>query len=204
MISVLIVDDHPAVRRGLQSMLRGEPGFTVASACGTAAEALGAAKRWASDVALVDYELPDFDGLALTRQLGELPSPPRVVIYSAFAAPRLSLAAALAGAQGLVDKSQPVDAIFETIRAVAKGEVCLGQITPDVLQASASLLDAEDHALVGLALAREPIAEIARVLGREENEVALRLQWLVERLRPRATGSADTTPPVHDTRFGHA
>ena len=186
MVRVLIVDDHPAVRRGLLSILRREPGFAAVSACASAGEALSESARWDPDVALIDYELPDGDGLALTHQLRQSPDGPRVVLYTAFAAPRLCLAAALAGVDGLVDKSQPVEAIFDALRAVARGGVWLEQVTPDALRAGAALLDPEDHALVGLALAREPVHEIARVLGREPSEIALRLQRMIERLRSRS------------------
>ena len=187
MIHVLVVDDHPAIQRGIAGVLRGEPGFGAAAIAGTAAAALDAARRWRPDVALTDYELPDGDGLTLTRGLRELDSPPRVVIYTAFAAPRLALAAAVAGAQALVDKAAPVETTLDTLRAVAKGESRFDQLTPELLQASARGLDAEDHPILGLALAGQPAGEIARVLGRSESEVDWRLGLIVDRIRPRAS-----------------
>jgi len=190
-IRVLLVDDHPAVRQGLLGIFRSEPGFSVVAACATASEAIEEAERWDADIALVDYELPDDDGLSLAHRLRQLPSAPRVVIYSAFAAPRLGVAAALAGAHGLVDKADPIDTIFATMREVAKGRLCLDQITPEVLRASASQLRPDDQALVGLALAGEPLSEIAGVLGRDVADVTLRCQELIEELRPLSLRARD-------------
>ena len=192
MIRVLVVDDHPAIRSGLRGLLRAEPGFDAVAAVSTADEALAEARRWRPDVALTDYELPDKDGLMLARELSELSTPPRVVIYTAFASPRLSLAAALAGAHAVVDKAASVDETLDALREVARGATRFEELTPELLHASAAALDPDDHAIVGLALAGHPPPEIARVLGRRESEVDWRLGLIVDRIRRRgsATGQA--------------
>ena len=108
------------------------------------------------------------------------------MIYTAFASPRLSLAAALAGARAVIDKGAPVEETLDTLREVAKGRMRFEEITPEVLHASGAGLEGEDHPIVGLALAGHRPAEIARVLGHSESEVEWRLGLIVDRVRPRA------------------
>jgi DNA-binding NarL/FixJ family response regulator len=187
-IRILIVDDHPAVRAGLLAVLRGEPGLIPVGNAGTAKEALELAARWAPDVVLVDYQLPDANGAVLALELKQLDAPPRVVIYSAFAEPRLSLAAALSGAEAVLDKNCSIEAIFETVRAVAGGK-CL--IQPSALRAvrdAAWFVDPQEQAIFGLAVAGEPATDIARVLRMDEQVVSRRIRTMVEKLGPRLAG----------------
>jgi DNA-binding NarL/FixJ family response regulator len=185
MIRVLIVDDHPSVRAGLHGLLRSEPGIVPVGTSATAEGALVQAKACDPDIVLVDYHLPDSNGLMLGWELKQLAPPPRVMIYSAFAEPQLSLAAALSGVDAVLDKSSPVESIFETLRAVAAGKTLIGPIPPHVMRAGASLIDPQDQSILGLAVAGEPAAEIAAVLGMEEETVHRRMKSMVEWLRPR-------------------
>jgi DNA-binding NarL/FixJ family response regulator len=81
-IHVLLVDDHPAVRRGIKLLISEQPDLTTIGEAADAFEAAGEAARWA-DVAVIDYHLGGRDGLWLARQLRRRPRPPRVLIYSA-------------------------------------------------------------------------------------------------------------------------
>jgi DNA-binding NarL/FixJ family response regulator len=185
---ILVVDDHPAVRAGLLAVLRGEPGLVPVAAAETAEQALEAARRCAPDVVLADYQLPDRDGAMLTWDLKQLPEPPHVVIYSAFAEPRLSLAAALSGAEAVLDKNRSVDAIFETIRGVAAGKSYLELIPLEAVRDGAQLIDPQDQSIFGLALAGEQAAEIASVLRIDEHAVRRRLRLMIQWLGPGRRG----------------
>lgn len=188
MIRVLVVDDHPAVRAGLLAVLRGEPGLIPVATADSAEEALEAACRWAPDVVLADYQLPDLDGAMLTWELKQLPEAPRVVIYSAFAEPRLSLAAALAGAEAVLDKNLPVDAIFETIRGVAAGTSYVEPLPLDAVRDGGRFIDPQDQSIFGLALAGEQAKEIAAVLRIDERAVRRRLRLMIQWLGPGRDG----------------
>src|SRR4051812_24421207 len=85
-VRVLVVDDHAAVREGVRAMLGAEPDLdpvAVAATAGDAAE-LAAAER--PDVILVDYHLPDEDGLSLCLHLKSRPPAPAPPAYPAFPA----------------------------------------------------------------------------------------------------------------------
>lgn len=184
MIRVLIVDDHPTVRAGLEGLLRGEPGIVSVGTSPTVADALATVSDRAPDVVLADYHLPDGNGLLLAWELKHLPTPPRVMIYSAFAETDLMLAAALSGADAVLDKSRPVEDIFQTLRAVAAGKTCIGPIPPQVMRAGASLIEPQDQSIFGLALAGEPPDEIAEVLHVDADVVSRRLRFMIDWLSP--------------------
>ena len=104
MIRVLIVDDHPAVRAGLWSMLRVEPGLQPAGVVSDADEALARAAAVRPDVVLADYRLPHGNGLYLCRRLNEIGSAAQVLVCSANSAAELAVPALLAGASGVLGK----------------------------------------------------------------------------------------------------
>jgi two-component system, NarL family, response regulator DevR len=184
-IRVLIVDDHPSVRAGLYGLLRSEPGFVPVGTSATAEDAVAQVGARAPDVVLADYHLPDRNGLLLGWELKQLREGPRVMIYSAFAEPQLSLAAALSGVDAVLDKSSPVEAIFEMLREVAAGRTLLGPIPAHVMRSGVSLIDPQDQSILGLAVAGEPPDEIAAVLGMDTELVKRRMKSMVEWLRPR-------------------
>lgn len=194
MIRVLIVDDHPAIRAGLHGLMRGEPGIVPVGMSGSADDGLARAVTDAADVVLADYHLPDRNGLMLGWELKQLPACPRVVIYSAFAEPQLSLAATITGIDAVLDKSSPIEAVFETIRAVAAGKNLIGSIPPHIMRAGASLIDPQDQSIFGLAVAGEPPEAIAAVLDMDANVVKRRLKLMVEWLRPRPRAEPQPTP----------
>src|SRR6185436_1136271 len=106
-IRVLVVDDHPAVRQGIEAMLGHEDGIVcigTAASAGEAHELWPAAERLPADVVVVDRHLPDEDGLSLCLWLRTRTPAPAVVIYSAFADEALVLPAVVAGACALIGK----------------------------------------------------------------------------------------------------
>jgi DNA-binding NarL/FixJ family response regulator len=187
MIRCLVADDHPAVRAGLVALLRSEPGFVLVGAAGTAAEAMHEVELRTPDLALIDYNLPDEDGLTLCCELKARPDPPRVVLYSAFAGPRLSLAAIIAGAEAVLPKGAPVDEMFELLRAVGRGSLTAPEAPPAVVERSVERLEPAEIPIFGMAMARTPVSEIAAVTGDDLDSARLRLRALAQRLAPRQT-----------------
>src|ERR1041385_6433604 len=127
---VLVVDDHSSVREGIEALLAGEPDFEPVGTAGSAADALALARQTRPDVAIVDFQLGDRDGLALCRQLKELPDPVRVVVYSAYADGPLALAGVIAGADGVVHKAALATELCDVVRAVAGGRRVIPPAAP--------------------------------------------------------------------------
>ncbi|MGH2978942.1 MAG: response regulator [Solirubrobacterales bacterium] len=184
MIRVLIVDDHPALRTGVWSMLRVEPGFQPAGAVSRAGDALEHAAAVRPDVILVDYRLPGDNGLLLCHRLQALDEKPRVLVYSAYPEAELAVPALLAGADGVINKAAAPDALMDAIRDVSRGRPVFPHIGPERLHASAARLDAEDLAILGMRVDRTPLGEIARTIGMDETALDDRLRGMITRLAP--------------------
>jgi DNA-binding NarL/FixJ family response regulator len=190
MIDVLVVDDHPAVRAGLVALLRSEPGIVPVAAAGGKDEALRSAERSRPDLAVVDFDLRDGNGLELCYELKLAAANTGVLIYSAFAGNGLSLAARAAGADGLLDKVVRPDELFATIRSVAAGRLSLPPTTPAQMVAGSCRLDSDDLPILGMLLDREPAADIAAVLGLSQAEVGSRVRGVLARLAAPARRAA--------------
>ena len=143
MIRVVVVDDHHAVRLGLQMALEAEPGLVPVGMASTAAELAPLLRRVDPDVVLLDYQLPDENGLTVCRQLKSSGPRPLVIVYSAFADASLIVPAIAAGADGLVHKGVRPRELFEAIRAVAAGGVALPPLSQPILDAAGLQLDAD-------------------------------------------------------------
>lgn len=191
MIYALVVDDHPGMRRGLVGALRGEPGIAPLATASGMREGLAEAHRAKPDVALVDYRLAEGDGLVLCHELKLLPWPPAVLIYSAFARPELGLAAALAGADGMVDKRASLNELLDAIRIVVKGGSALPPLDAKTVEQATSRLEPEDLPILGMKLDGTTLREIASVLRLDEGELSRRVATMLGRL----TGWGPPWPP---------
>ena len=171
------------MRAGLLAVMRGEPGLVPIDAACTAGEGLAKAQRTRCTVALVDYHLREEDGLNLCRTLKTLREPPHVLIYSSFVTAGLTIPASLAGADGLVDKAAPAHSLFEAIRAVSRGRSAMPPVLPELMQATATRLDAADLPILGMTLGGTPRAEIADALGLSKKALEQRLGGMLSRLK---------------------
>lgn len=176
MIRVLQVDDHPALRAGMTAVLRSEPGLVPVGTATGEADLWTQLERTGPDVVVLDYHLPGTDGLRLCRRIKRRADPPAVLLLSAYAGPRLALAARLAGADGLIGKSAPADAIFDAIRTVARGDERFSPLTREVLDEAGRKLDGEDLPLLGMLLDGATTDEVAQALRLPSPEVEARIE----------------------------
>jgi DNA-binding NarL/FixJ family response regulator len=181
-IRVLVVDDHEAVRRGVKAAIGDEPDLIAIGGAPNAEQALAATRLFVPDVAVVDYQLPDQDGLTLARRLKGLPEAPRVLIFSAYADPPLALASIIAGADGILTKAGIADGLIHAIRAVARGCEVRPPIGPAALRAVSGRLDPNDAAILGMLVHGTPPEEISRVLGISEHWLEVRRWGMLKQL----------------------
>jgi DNA-binding NarL/FixJ family response regulator len=193
-IEVVVVDDHPAVRAGLLGLVQAEPGLTCTAAAGSGTEALDAVRSTGATVVIADYELADTDGLTLCAELKALPEPPGVILYSAFVRPRLLPAAAVAGADAMLDKAAPATQLFDTVRAVARGAARLPAPPPEAMERCIRALQPDELSLFGMAVNGTPVAEIAAVAGDDIAETRRRLRAMLGRLQQHAVLYATDSP----------
>lgn len=181
--TVLVVDDHQAVRLGVQMLLDDEPGIAVVASAGSCQEGFEAARRCQPDIAVVDYQLAERDGLALTRRLVTMASPPRVLVFSAYADERLGLAALVAGADAVLGKNALGLELCHQIDALARGEHCRFAISTEVLASVGQELEIEDRPILGMLAAGTDPEEISTVLGVSPTELESRRSAMLDRLK---------------------
>jgi DNA-binding NarL/FixJ family response regulator len=119
-LNVVIVDDHVALRRGVELLLR-RNGHHVVGAADDAESAESLIKRRRPDVALIDLALPRESGAELTRRLLQADPDVRIVLYTGTTDERQLLAGLDAGAAGFALKSGDPEELEEAIRTVAEG-----------------------------------------------------------------------------------
>lgn len=183
MIRVLIADDHPAVRVGLERLVRSEPGIVHVASVENGDDAYREAQRSAPDCVLMDYQMPG-GGLNLCRELRGLSPPPGTIVYTAFAGERLALAALLAGVNAVVDKAAPAARIFDAIRLAARG-VCDITPTQEALTQVAAELDPDQLPIFAMSVEGTPVQEIAQTLQRPPQDIEREIDRLLARVEGR-------------------
>ena len=171
---VLIVDDHPVVRKGLQSCLAARDNLKIVGESSNGEDAIKQAREHLPDIVLVDMQMPGMDGLALTEALKKEAPAAKVLILSMQGQRDAVLRIIRAGARGYVLKDAPTDELVRAIETVHGGEayfsgpvakIALNQYVneADETKPVAKLSDRE----------REVLALIAE--GKSNKEIAMHL-----------------------------
>lgn len=138
-IRLLIADDQALVRGALATLLGLEPDLDVVAQVGTGREAVERVRDEAApgvDVALLDIEMPDGDGLWAAGEIAALPGGCRSIIVTTFGRPGYLSRALQAGASGFLVKDTPPGELAEAVRKVHAG---LRVIDPTLAQESVLL-----------------------------------------------------------------
>jgi EAL domain-containing protein (putative c-di-GMP-specific phosphodiesterase class I) len=120
-ISVLVVDDHQMVLESLVRLLSDEAGIAVVGTAATGAEAVAEAARLQPDVVVMDYVLPDMDGVAAAAQAQVAAPTARVVILTGSDVDEAPFAAAASGCDAYMEKTRAVSELARVIRFVHAG-----------------------------------------------------------------------------------
>jgi NarL family two-component system response regulator LiaR len=124
-ISVLIVDDHEVVRRGLRTFLETLPEFSVVGEAASGEKAIQLASEHIPDVVLMDLILPGMDGIETTRKIKNISPRTQIVVLTSFHDDEHVFPALKAGAISYVLKDMKMERLAETLRRAASGEVTL-------------------------------------------------------------------------------
>ncbi|MEO8898162.1 MAG: response regulator transcription factor [Candidatus Dormibacter sp.] len=118
-IRVLIVDDHPLMRRGLADILDGIDDIEVVGAAEDGAAALALAHAVKPDIILMDISMPGMDGIEATERLGEMGITARVVMLTSYSEREKITQALAAGAVSYLTKDSAPEAVVRAIRSAA-------------------------------------------------------------------------------------
>lgn len=118
---IVIVDDHPLFRKGLEELISSDDSFAVCGEAGNAAEAMEVIRKLNPDLAMVDLSLPGANGIELIKNIrAEFPKLP-VLVLSMHDESLYALRALRAGADGYVMKHEAMANVIQAIREVFSG-----------------------------------------------------------------------------------
>jgi DNA-binding NarL/FixJ family response regulator len=118
---IIIVDDHPLFRKGLEEMIHSEGTFAVCGEAGNAAEAMDVIRQLNPDMAIVDLSLPGANGIELIKNIrAEFPKLP-ILVLSMHDESLYALRSLRAGAEGYVMKHEAMANVIHAIREVFNG-----------------------------------------------------------------------------------
>src|SRR5262249_47778280 len=125
-VRLMLVDDHPCIRLGLNALFRTVPHFEVVGEAGTAAQAIALARTARPDVVIMDVRLPDGDGAEACREIRSERPDTRVIMLTSYDNRDVVLNAILAGAAGYVLKETDPERLVESVEIVARQGALLG------------------------------------------------------------------------------
>ena len=124
-IRIIVVDDHPVVRKGIVAMLETEPGLEIIAECASGKEACEKVLSLKPDVTLMDLVMPEVDGVEAIRQIiAEEPSA-RILVLTSFSSEDQVISSINAGAAGYLLKDSDPEDLIHAIRQVHHGESTL-------------------------------------------------------------------------------
>lgn len=183
-IRVVLVDDHLSFRQPLAFLLMREPDITVVGQAGTVAEARPLLP--AADIALIDLDLPDGEGVVLLQELRAVNPQAIALVLTGNSSPVAMARAMEADAAGVMHKSRPVSDVVEAIRRLKAGEPLLSvRETVDMLRLMARQRE-ENRALqatIGRLTPREREVLQALAAGLSDREIANELLVSTETVR---------------------
>jgi DNA-binding NarL/FixJ family response regulator len=125
MITVLLADDHPLIRKGFRLILDAEPDIEVAGEAADGATAVAMCTELRPDVVLMDVRMPGQDGIEATRDILAAGLPSKVLILTTFDLDDYVYAGLRAGASGFLLKDTQPDGLVAAIRTIAAGHAIL-------------------------------------------------------------------------------
>jgi two-component system nitrate/nitrite response regulator NarL len=189
-VSVVVADDHPLYREGVVRALLASGQVDVVAEAEDGRSALAEIKEHKPDVALLDYRLPELDGVAVTNAVVREQLPTRVLIVSAFTDSGVVYKALETGATGFVSKEARREQIADAVLACARGE---NVVPPDVAaglvseirlrrQSNTPALTPREQEILHLIAAGKSLPEIAKELYLGLTTVKTHVQHLYEKL----------------------
>lgn len=124
-IKILIIDDHPLVRDGISTMLKGESAMKIIGLCKTSAEALAFLANTTPDIILLDIGLPDMDGLQLCEKIRENNKHSKILGLTSFNEAGMITGLLQRGGNGYLLKNMERSELLNAIRTVIQGRVFL-------------------------------------------------------------------------------
>ena len=174
MTRILVVDDHPLVRRGIIEVIAGEwRGGTIGEAS-TAAEALAAIWDQSWDLVLLDISLPGRSGLDVLKEIKVARPKLPVLVLSIFPESQFAIRVLRAGAVGYLTKESPPETLLKAVRQCLSGgkyitpslaETLASQVSGDTSKPPHELLSDREYDVMLRIAAGESVSHVATALN---------------------------------------
>jgi two-component system response regulator DevR len=128
-IRVCLVDDHALIRQALKDRFAREPDIEVVGEAATAQSALALVVSIQPDVALLDVQLPDGDGVTICREIRSAVPETACLMLTGYSGDEALIGAIMAGAAGYVSKENIADQLMTAVRDVAAGRSALDPLS---------------------------------------------------------------------------
>jgi DNA-binding NarL/FixJ family response regulator len=188
-IRLLLAEDHPVVRVGLERLLAGEEDIEIVGTADNGATAVELAAKQEVDVVLMDLSMPVMDGIEATRRIVEThEGAVRVVVLTSLSSREEIMAALDAGASGYLLKDAEPQELLAGVRAAARGDAPLApRAAREVLSARAEDasgpgLSPRESEVLQLVARGLPNKRIARELQISEKTVKAHLTQIFQRI----------------------
>jgi two-component system nitrate/nitrite response regulator NarL len=189
-VTVVIADDHPLYREGVVRALSASGQVDIVAEAEDGRSALEKIQEHQPDVALLDYKLPELDGVAVTNAVVRDQLPTRVLLVSAFTDTGVVYQALETGAAGFVSKEARREQIVDAVLACARGE---NVVPPDIAAGLVSeirlrkqddrpALTQREQEILRLIATGKSLPEIAKELYLGLTTVKTHVQHLYEKL----------------------
>lgn len=176
---ILIADDHEIVRQGLRGLLEAHPGWQVCAEARTGREAVEMARQLKPDLAVLDFGMPELNGLEATRQIRESLPDTEVLILTMHESEQIMRAVLAAGARGYVLKNDAGTVLVSAVEQLLRHKpfftpkvtemILEGYLDPTAstgeAAASSDRLTPREREIVQLLAEGKSNKEVAAVLG---------------------------------------
>jgi DNA-binding NarL/FixJ family response regulator len=135
MLRILLADDHEIVRRGLKELLEEQPGWTVCAEAANGREAVDLAAKTRPQVAVLDFSMPELNGLEATRRMRETVPDTEILVFTMHDSDELIRQVLGAGARGYLLKSEATRQLIPAVESLARHKPYFsGRVSEVVLQ----------------------------------------------------------------------
>ncbi len=201
-VSVLVADDHPLVRFGVQSLLASQPGVEVVGESASYDETRTAVEELSPSVVLLDLEMKDVTGSEAIEKLRARFPTLKIIVYTARSQQWLIVQAIKCGVRGYVLKESANDCLRDALQTVAQGGMYLdpavtASVSEKLAAGDETEADAETHslthretAILGHIAAGKRNREIADELFISERTVKYHVTSVLAKLRARNRAEA--------------
>lgn len=183
-IRIIIADDHPVVREGLEALIKTQKDMQVVSEAANGLQAVQQFLLHRPDVILLDLRMPEMNGLEAMRAILKEEPDARIIVLSTYGGDEDIFRAINAGAKSYLLKDSPREQLMESIRAVCKGQMWVPSAIGEKLatRMKTAELTKRETDVIMLMVAGKSNKEIGEALAVSEGTVKVHVGHILKKL----------------------